>query len=215
MLRHPFYEFLTRRLNQPLPGEKAQKKLQPIPQDEGFHFPDEGQTDPHPSGVCILLFEDDEDQLRVVLTLRTETIRHAGQISFPGGRSGDGESLKETALRETHEEVGISPDQISIAGPITPLFLYKSNNRITPFVGFLNEPPSLKPSPDEVQEAFTVRLADLLNDDFLDWKTWELPTATFRVPYWKVHATPLWGATAMMMSEFLELYREFLNRQNA
>lgn len=215
MSQHPFARYLQERMQLALPGVSAQKKMQPVPLSRSFTFPDE-RKDAHPSSVCILLFEkgpDSEQDLHVVLTLRTESIRHAGQISFPGGRADNGESPPETAIRETEEEIGVPGEAIHLVGTITPLYLYRSNNKITPFVAFLDEEPRLNPNPDEVEEAFTVSLKDLLNEQNMIREKWELSHATFMVPYWNIHSTPLWGATAMMMSELLELYKEFLTEE--
>lgn len=209
---HPFYHYLKKRIQKPLPGEEAQKKMAPQPLDPEFVIPTEKTDSPHPSGVLIPLFPDDNQQLRVILTLRTQSIRHAGQISFPGGRQEIGESLIETALRETNEEVGISPADVQIAGAITPLYLHKTSNKITPFVGFLEAEPTLVPNPNEVEETIVTPLDALLNNNTLKRKEWELKITTFDVPYWDIHETPLWGATAMMMSELLELYSEFKNQ---
>jgi 8-oxo-dGTP pyrophosphatase MutT (NUDIX family) len=171
-------------------------------------------THPKPhiqAGVLIPLYPDKDEKLRVVLTLRTDNIRHAGQISFPGGRKEGMETLKETALRETEEEIGIDSGDISVAGSITPLYLYRTDNQITPFVGFLSNKPILMPNPVEVEEAFTVSLEDLISDRYFSLEKWSLGHNTFEVPCWKIHRVPLWGATAMMMSELLELYKIFKN----
>lgn len=208
---HPFYHFLKPRIQEPLPGEKAQLKMSPVPLDPELVLPTEKTDSPHPSGVLIPLFPDKNRQLNVILTLRTQSIRHAGQISFPGGRQENGEDLLQTALRETKEEVGITPSEIHIAGAITPLYLHKTSNKITPYIGFLQDEPALVPNPNEVEEIVVTSLDILLKTETLKRKEWELKIATFDVPYWDIHETPLWGATAMMMSELLELYSEFKN----
>lgn len=187
--------------------------MQPIPLDNNYRFPEPDNETVHPSSVLIPLYKSESNSLNVILTLRTDSIRHAGQISFPGGRSENNELPVETALRETHEEVGIEPGSVLIAGSISPLYLYRSNNQITPFVGFLNKIPALKPNPIEVEEIITISLDALLKDDCLIWETWQLQDICCKVPYWNFHSTPLWGATAMMMSELLELYKEFLDRE--
>jgi 8-oxo-dGTP pyrophosphatase MutT (NUDIX family) len=186
--------------------------MQPVPLDDNFRFPEPDDESGDPSSVLIPLFEDFSNSLNVILTLRTNSIRHAGQISFPGGRSENNELPVETALRETHEEVGIEPASVSVAGSISPLYLYRSNNQITPFVGFLNEKPALNPNPIEVEEVITVSLNTLLREDCLTWETWQLRDIRCKVPFWNIHPTPFWGATAMMMSELLELYKEFLDQ---
>lgn len=209
MSTNRFYSFLKNEVTGSLPGRKAQLNMAPVPLDPDFVLPQEPSETAHPSSVLVPLFTGKDKRLHVVLTLRTNNIRHAGQISFPGGRCNHGESLLETALRETHEEVGISPEHITIACHITPLYLYRTDNQITPFIGFLETPPVLKPNPAEVQEAFTVALDDLLSGNNLKRKEWHFKHASFDVPYWDIHAVPLWGATAMILSELLELYRVF------
>jgi 8-oxo-dGTP pyrophosphatase MutT (NUDIX family) len=213
-MNHPFYDFLAERIERALPGKSSQLKMQPIPIDDGFNFPEPDSSDGHPSSVLIPLYHDKSDILKVILTLRTDSIRHAGQISFPGGRSDNDESPIDTALRETREEIGIPHRSISIIGSISPLYLYRSNNQITPVIGFLNEKPEFKPNPAEVQEVISVSLETLLNQDTLIWETWQLRNISCKVPYWNIHSTPLWGATAMIMSELLDLYREFLDVNN-
>lgn len=210
MDRNPFFSFLENRSDDSLPGRVAQLKMSPVPLDPDFVLPQDPSETAHPSSVLIPLFTGYDKRLYVVLTLRTNNIRHAGQISFPGGRCEPGEKLLETALRETKEEVGIEPEDILIACKITPLYLYRTDNQITPFVGFLANEPELKPNPVEVEEAFSVTLDELLSEKILKRKEWHFKHASFDVPYWDIHRVPLWGATAMMMNELLELYREFL-----
>ena len=210
MSLHPFYDFLIKRPEVPLPGRKAQLKMSPEPLDPDVVLPTEKSNTAHPSSVLVPLFPDRYQKLHVILTLRTDNIPHAGQISFPGGRNEAKESLEETALRETKEEIGVKSNQIKLACRMTPLYLYKTDNQITPFIGFLEKKPALKPNPLEVEEAFTITLNDLLSDKTLKKERWDFPNFSMIVPYWDIHRVPLWGATAMMMNELVELYREFL-----
>jgi 8-oxo-dGTP pyrophosphatase MutT (NUDIX family) len=209
MKLHPFYHFLQQSAGSGLPGRDAQMKMSPIPLDPDFVLPRDPSGTAHPSGVLIPLFPDRNEQLSVVLTLRTGNIRHAGQISFPGGRREGEETLEQTALRETEEEIGIKPDHVILAGSITPLYLYRTDNQITPYVGFLRDKPELKPNPDEVEEAFTVSLDDLISGKYFKREEWHLNHTSFDVPFWSVHQVPLWGATAMMLNELLEIYKIF------
>lgn len=209
MKLHPFYHFLLQSADSGLPGRDSQMKMSPIPLDPDFVLPRDPSGTAHPSGVLIPLFPDHDEQLSVVLTLRTGNIRHAGQISFPGGRREGEETLEQTALRETEEEIGIEPDHLILAGPITPLYLYRTDNQITPYVGFLQGEPELKPNPDEVEEAFSVSLDDLISGKYLKREKWHLNHTSFDVPFWNVHQVPLWGATAMMLNELLEIYKIF------
>lgn len=214
MKLHPFYSFLKNQRSDALPGTDAQMKMSPTPLDPDFVLPRDASDTAYPSSVLVPLYPGSGDDLRVVLTLRTNHIRHAGQISFPGGRKENGETLLETALRETEEEVGIESRQVSVACSITPLYLYRTDNQITPFVGFLDSEPDLIPNPDEVQEIITPSLDELLSGTHLKQETWHLKHASFDVPFWSIHRVPLWGATAMMMSELLALYQTFRDEEN-
>ncbi len=210
MSLHPFYNFLKKLPKEKLPGRQAQIKMSPEPLDPNVVLPKEKSDTAQPSSVLVPLFPGQNQKLHVILTLRTDNIRHAGQISFPGGQNEKNESLEETALRETEEEIGVKRSQIKLACSITPLYLYKTDNQITPFVGFLDKKPKLTPNPEEVEEAFAISMDDLLDEKTLKKEKWDLPHISMMVPYWDIHRVPLWGATAMMMSELVELYREFL-----
>ena len=205
-----FFDFLKERLQQSLPGKNAHNRMLPEPADNSPELPQKSiDSSGHPSGVLVPLFPGDAGDLHVILTLRTESIRHAGQISFPGGRSDSDETIIETALRETHEEIGIPSSKIEVRGTLSPFYLYRTDNRITPVVGTLHDKPDMRRNEAEVAEIITVRLDDLLSQSYLKREKWELSNATYWVPYWDFHRVPLWGATAMMMSELLEIYEEF------
>lgn len=209
MVASEFYEFLKSRSKKKLPGREAQMKMSPVPLDPDVVLPRRSSDTAHPSSVLIALFPEEDEDLHVIFTLRTESIRHAGQISFPGGRTEGGESLIETALRETEEEVGIKRTKIEIACNLTPLYLHRTDNQITPYVGFLEKRPHLKPNPAEVKEAFTTPIRKLVSEENFVVEKWKLSNAIYKVPYWNIHSVPLWGATAMMMSELLELFKEY------
>ncbi len=115
---HSFYQYLLERSQKDLPGREAQMKMSPEPLDPDFVLPRKESETAHPSSVLIPLYPDNDNRLNVILTLRTDSIRHAGQISFPGGRREGSETPKETALRETEEEIGVVP-----GSSIPPLYL--------------------------------------------------------------------------------------------
>ncbi|MFW6157299.1 MAG: NUDIX hydrolase [Balneolaceae bacterium] len=206
---HDFALFLKRRLRQPLPGTQAQLKMAPQPVGEGDERVLDPGEDANQSSVLVAFYPNEEDVLELLLTLRSDDIEHGGQISFPGGRSEAGEAAEDTALREAREEVGIVPEQVEILGRLSPLFVNHSNNNVIPVAGYLPHQPPLTLDPREVQEAFSIELDSLLGKDNLTVEQWELPTYRYQVPFWDVHRVPLWGATAMMLNEFLELYREY------
>lgn len=206
---HPFTDFLTQRLEQPLPGLDAQLKMAPKPLKSGPSRELQAPAGANISSVLILIFPNSEDRLELLLTLRSTDIDHGGQISLPGGRSEEDETSVETALRETCEEVGVDPESIEIAGLLSDLYVSHSNNLVKPVVGFLPQKPELTINRAEVEEAFAIELDSLVTKKNLTVENWDLQKYSYRVPYWDVHEVPLWGATAMILSEFLELYREY------
>ncbi len=207
----PFISFLKKVLeNNDLPGLEAQMKMAPIPLGKSKHrrriiAPD----DAHASSVLVLLFPDQQDGLKVILTLRNRQIHHGGEISFPGGRAEYKETPVETALRETKEEIGIASGTISVIGRLSNIYVEVSNNNIIPVVGFLDHPPSFALYSGEVEDAFSIPLETLMIKDKFVVENWTLHDSPFRVPYWNVYRVPLWGATAMILNELLAIYRMF------
>jgi len=108
----------------------------------------------------------------------------------------------------------VSPDAITIVGELSELYVSHSNNLVTPVIGFTNRRPDFSINPAEVEEVFAIELHSLLHKKNITVEDWDLHSYTYRVPYWDIHQVPLWGATAMMLNEFLDLYREFVNNVN-
>lgn len=214
MIHNRFYRYLKYLKPSQLPGRSAQMHMSPTPLDPDFVLPRNPSDTASPSSVIIPVYADQDQKLHVVLTLRSDHIRHAGQISFPGGRQEKRETLKEAALRELHEEVGIPGNILKTAGPITPLYLHRTDNQITPFVGFMDERPKFTLNPNEVTEIVTAELDSLLSNEKRKTERWDLPQTSFKVPFWDIHDVPLWGATAMIMSEFLTIYEEFKKNES-
>jgi 8-oxo-dGTP pyrophosphatase MutT (NUDIX family) len=196
---------ISDRLNAPLPGPSAQFRMAPR-SDGGVPDRDVPPEFARRSGVMLLIFNGKNDP-ELVLTLRSDKlIYHGNQISLPGGRIEKGEEIVDAALRETREEVGIDPALVRILGSLTPLHVPVSGNIIYPVVGWLDHPPDLIPDHREVAEAFTLPLGRLYDPTCLKHTRRNLHGTTYNVPYWDVHRIPLWGATAMILSEFCELY---------
>lgn len=200
--------FLRQRLSQPLPGRTSQVKMAPQPVNGGEIRKMTPSSHASPSSVLILLIKHRE-VWELALTLRSDDIDHGGQISFPGGGAEEGENACQTALREAKEEIGVDEESITVIGQLSELYINNSNNIVSPIVGYMNHMPSFSINPAEVEEVFTIELDTLLEKKNLTVENWDLKEYTYRVPYWNMHRVPLWGATAMMLSEFLDLYREY------
>ncbi|MCW9707599.1 NUDIX hydrolase [Fodinibius salsisoli] len=205
--------FLRYRLQQDLPGKGAQLQMAPKPVSEGPNRPMSPDSSASPSTVLILLLPNDEMKWELVLTLRSDNIDHGGQLSFPGGRAEPNETPAATALREANEEIGIATQEVTIIGELSPLYISHSNSQVTPVVGYMDSIPDFIANPDEVEEIFSVELKSLATKKNLIEEQWKLQDHHYHVPYWDVHRVPLWGATAMMLNEFLDLYREFVAKE--
>lgn len=129
---------------------------------------------------------------------------HSGQLSFPGGKREGEETPEETALRETHEEVGIHPDQIEILGSLSEVYIPPSHFIVKPFVGIISEEPDFRENPGEVVELIHYPVEQLLRPGLILEKEIFLPKykVNFNAPYFDIHGHTLWGATAMMVQEF-------------
>lgn len=156
------------------------------------------------SAVLLLLFDRDGETY-MVLTRRTETVgTHKGQISLPGGmREASDESLLHTALRETHEELGISPHLVDVILQLPDVDTVVSNFTITPFVARLSAPPSYMAAVDEVAEVLEVPMSVLLNPDVYREEEW--PEASVRRYVFRYGDHVIWGATARILREFIDL----------
>ncbi|MFT2092602.1 CoA pyrophosphatase [Paraglaciecola sp. 2405UD69-4] len=137
------------------------------------------------------------DELRVVFTVRAKHLKHhGGQVSFPGGKQETSDlSLIHTALRETHEEIGISPQDVDVIGKL-PLYRTVSGFEVTPFIGFVSPPVTLKLDKNEVFESFEVPLTFLLNPNnhYTHWMKRKNHQTPVYFIQWQNHY--IWGATA-------------------
>ncbi len=183
----------------------AQSKM--LPRPRGTRLPEvSGET--RQGGVLVLLYLKD-GRTHLVLTRRRDDLNvHAGQISFPGGRREDGETLQETALREAREEIGIEQANLEILGHLECLYIPPTDYEVYPTVAWHDSAPIFKRQVDEVAEIMEVPLAHLLDPANRLEELWELRGYEVQVPFFLVGRHKVWGATAMMLSEFLERVRQ-------
>jgi 8-oxo-dGTP pyrophosphatase MutT (NUDIX family) len=200
---------IANRLQQPLPGKDLQFLMAPKQREslKNFNYNKSNTTD---SAVLISLFPFKEELYTVFILRADYKGVHSGQISFPGGRKDkQDENLIQTALREAQEETGIKPDNVNILGQLTELYVYPSNFIIYPFIGYLNEKPDFIPDPKEVKDIIVFPLEKLCDDRIRSSKLIKAASGLeIEAPYYNLNGHVLWGATAMIVSEFVQVLRE-------
>jgi 8-oxo-dGTP pyrophosphatase MutT (NUDIX family) len=157
------------------------------------------------AAVLIPLFYKN-DTIHILFTKRTEKVEHhKGQISFPGGmKDKSDKNLRNTALRETWEEMGIAEENITLLGRIDN-FLTNTNFMITPYVGYFPFPYDYKINEDEISKVIEVPLAELLKSDCFEIKKWYRNGILWDVHYYYCNNETIWGVTGFLLSNFLSI----------
>jgi 8-oxo-dGTP pyrophosphatase MutT (NUDIX family) len=163
------------------------------------------------AAVLILLYPQME-QWHLPLILRPPyegVAKHGGQIGLPGGgKEAQDTDLKATALRELEEEIGIKLPQNQVIGALSELYIPPSDSLVTPFIGYLDHQPEFITNPKEVSQLYQVAYQDLANPEKRKEKTVTVNNQyQYYVPYFDVANGEVWGATAMILNEFLHLSR--------
>jgi len=198
----PTIEHVRTAMHGPLPGFEAQLTMAPRPRP----FSPPPGVEPRQAGVLLLVYPI-HGVLYLVLTVRTSDLNHhSGQVSLPGGGWEVGDtSLQETALREAHEEIGIVSDEVELLGSLTPIYVPPSNNIVYPFVAYAPQRPAFRPDPKEVAELLDVPLHLFLDPATRREEDWTWRGAPLHVPFYAVGEHKVWGATAIILAEFLAL----------
>jgi 8-oxo-dGTP pyrophosphatase MutT (NUDIX family) len=197
---------LDTRLSDPLPGHEAQYKMAHKVRRSPAPPPGNAKQ----AGVLALLYPKGTDWHLVLIERQSHNPddRHRGQISLPGGRyeAGDGH-IRNTALREAEEEIGVDASSVQVLGALSELYIPVSNFLVNPFVGWVDHQPRFQPQEAEVKAILEVPF-DLLRHprtiQTTDMKISE-QIVLQKVPYFDVFGKIVWGATAMILSELLEI----------
>jgi 8-oxo-dGTP pyrophosphatase MutT (NUDIX family) len=187
----------------PLPGETAQNRMSASSRFTGDKLADPSTA--RNSSVMILLYQQQNEWYFPLIKRPTYDGAHSGQISLPGGKwEPVDKDAWEAALRETYEEIGIS-EGVQFVGSLTPLYIPNSNYMVYPQVGYISTQPVFKPDFFEVEELVVAPLKDFFNLENRKTFTREIRSYMVTAPFFEIKGHCVWGATAMILSEFFEL----------
>ncbi len=188
------------------PGLLSQLKMAPVTRLNELKSPSGNNAR---NSAVLILFYPRNNQINLVLIKRSiDNSVHSGQISFPGGKvEEDDHSLTHTALREANEEIGIISESVKIIGNLSKLYIPPSNFDVYPIVGVTHSTPVFK-SNHEVQKILEISLGTLINPDICTYKKIQHRTGNeFVVPCYYIQGEIIWGATAMVISELLDVLK--------
>jgi len=212
MIFTDFLNYLPKIAKENLIGEEAHQKMSPPERLQFIKQNDPATFNPRKAAV-LMLFYPKNLQTHLVLILRnTYTGVHSSQIGFPGGKVEIYDAnMEATALRETHEEIGISPDQISVVKAFSEIYIPPSNFSVMPFLGYSQNELIFEPDPREVSGIIELPMVDFLDDNNFTSQILETSyMKAIEIPVFKFGESVVWGATAMMMSELKEVLKKVL-----
>jgi len=195
-------------LAQDLPGMSAHVRMTANPARFKKYY--QPNKDTREAAVMLLLINTTPD-LHVLFIKRPNHPKdpHSGQISFPGGRlESEDANYEACALRETYEEIGVNPSDVKVLGALSKLYVFASNNMVFPFVGYLDAQPDYVIQEAEVDKVISVPVTYFDQKDVLRSKDITVRGHTLRdMPYYDLEGHTLWGATAMIFTEWIEIWR--------
>jgi 8-oxo-dGTP pyrophosphatase MutT (NUDIX family) len=194
-----FVQWLRERMQQPLPGYEAQKKMMNINRPDGSKAPPTARQ----SGVLILLYPDGDDIKLVAIERSADGGVHSGQIALPGGKKEETDAdIIVTALREAAEEVALNANKVEVLGTLSTLYIPVSNFVVNPVLAISHEEPQLIPSEYEVARILRLSLTSIFSrKEDVNVKASGLNLTIHTVAYMMDDDKFIWGATAMILSE--------------
>ncbi|WP_281540716.1 NUDIX hydrolase [Maribacter aestuarii] len=197
----------------PLPGEASHYKMAPEIRIRELLEGKIKMKNPRKAAVLALFYPSFENKTQLLCILRkTYNGVHSNQVGFPGGKvEQEDKDLRATALRETHEEVGVHPKDVTVIREISEIYIPPSNFEVQPYIGLYREPRPFVIQETEVERFIEIPLTDFLKDTNVVTK--KLSTSYAKeidVPAFELNGYIVWGATAMMLSEIKELLKQAL-----
>lgn len=201
-----FVQWLKDRLQKPLPGYEAQKRMMNVNRPDASHAPATARQ----SGVLILLYPMEHDIKLVVIERSADGGVHSGQIALPGGKKEDSdEDIVATALREAAEEVALNAKKTEVLGRLSSLYIPVSNFVVNPVLAICNEEPQLIPSEYEVARIWHLSLNTVFaRKEMVDVQASGLHLTIHTIAYMMDDEKFIWGATAMILSELEVMLQE-------
>ena len=207
-----FLKYVPKIAKESLPATIAHAKMIPPERIELLNNQDFSQITPKKAAILMLLYPKKSITHLALIVRNSYPGIHASQIAFPGGKVEEFDlSLSETALRETHEEIGIAAKKVTVIRAFTEVYIPPSNFLVSPFLGFAEEELSFTICPDEVDEIIELPLYQFLDDEIVITVNMSTSYASnIQVPAFQINEHLVWGATAMMMSELKEIIKKVL-----
>ncbi|MFV8372768.1 NUDIX hydrolase [Flavobacterium sp. LB2P6] len=207
-----FLQYVPKLIDAKLPAYDAHVKMAPLERLESLKNINIEDEKPRIAAVMMLFYPKNETTHLVLIVRNSYKGVHSAQIAFPGGKYElEDENFAKTALRETHEEVGIHPDKIEILKPFTALYIPPSNFMVHPFLGISKEELVFVPQPSEVANIIELPLSVFLDEALVvDTNLTTSYADNISIPAFKIEEHIVWGTTAMMLSELKEVLKEVI-----
>ena len=202
-----FLKYVPKIKQEKLLAEQAHLKMVPVERVLEVEKFKNGSNNPKKAAVMMLIYPKNNKSHLALIVRNTYAGVHSAQIGFPGGKVElEDNSLIQTALRETHEEIGIHPDKIEVIKSFTEVFIPPSNFIVAPFLGISYTELEFIEQVEEVSGIIEFPLLDFLNEKTIVKKIMNTSYGNnIEVPTFKINDHYVWGATAMMMSELKEV----------
>lgn len=207
-----FLEYVPKLVDVQLPAREAHFKMVPLERIESLKNQKLDDLNPKTAAVMMLFYPKNGRTHLVLIVRNSYEGIHSAQIAFPGGKyETSDQNYKNTALRETHEEIGIPPSVVDIVMPFTQLYIQASNFLVYPFLGVCREEIAFVLDKNEVAQIIELPLNNFLNDDLIVTTTMTTSySKKIEIPAFKIDGHIVWGATAMMLNELKEVLKKVL-----
>jgi 8-oxo-dGTP pyrophosphatase MutT (NUDIX family) len=198
-----------------LPATKAHAIMAPLERLETLQNPITTAKTPKIAAVLMLLYPKAGQTNLVLIVRNTYKGVHSAQVAFPGGKYEETDSdFVYTALRETHEEVGVDPKEVEVIKSFTPMYIPPSNFMVHPFLGIARDEVSFIPDPTEVAQIIELPLMQFLDEEIvIETQLTTSYAEKMNVPAFYIENKIVWGATAMMLSELKEVLKSVIEQK--